>query len=76
MSIDIDMIWDKVQENNKKLESCKEHNFSIDLTPVRKFGKRYACEHCGGEIDSINKSWYEKGVEHGKLRRVLNELNE
>lgn len=66
MKIDSKQIWEEVKENHKKLDSCNKHDFSIDVTPAIKFGKKYKCSSCGGVVDGITKLWYEKGVEHGK----------
>lgn len=59
-----DTIYDiakKVKENQARLEACKYHNFQL----TEKQG-RYKCTNCNGEVDSINKSWYELGIEHGR----------
>lgn len=58
-------IMSEVVENMRKLDSCSKHNFTIDLHPDRKIGKRWSCENCGGEVDHSAVIWYEKGLEHG-----------
>lgn len=57
-------ILDEVRNNRKKLDGCIRHDFSIDLTPDKPFFKKYECTQCHGQVDSINKSWYEKGLSH------------
>ena len=63
-------IWEEVKENNRKLNSCPLHDFSIDLKPDRKLGKDWQCTQCGGNISSIDKSWYEKGLEHQRNKGI------
>lgn len=65
-----DEILKQVKENFRKLESCNNHDFSIDLTPDKKFNKKYQCTNCGGSIDWLNKSWYEKGKSHGNANSI------
>jgi hypothetical protein len=67
MKIDANEIWNEIQENHKKIESCNKHDFSIDLNPDKKFDKKYQCSKCGGHVDAIKKSWYEKGLKHGAV---------
>jgi hypothetical protein len=56
----------KVQANHKALASCAgPHDFSIDVTPTKTFGKRWRCSLCQGEIDSIAKIYYTEGLQHG-----------
>lgn len=59
-------IWQQVKENQRKLEACPRHDFSIDLKPDQSYGKRFCCSKCGGEVDHITKVWYETGVKHGR----------
>lgn len=73
MPLDAKEIFQQVKENSNKLNSCSRHDFSIDTTPDKKFGKRYKCVNCGGEIDSIEKYWYEKGLEHGS-KEVMSKM--
>jgi hypothetical protein len=66
--IDTKKIMREIYENRDKLRDCnKPHDFSIDLNPERKLGKRWKCSKCGGEIDAIGKMWYERGLEDGKI---------
>ena len=62
----MDRIWEKVKENRDKLKSCNRHEFSIDLDPEMILGKKWKCKNCLGTLDTVNKSWYEKGLTHGK----------
>lgn len=57
-------LWASVQANHDKLDGCKNHVFSIDLTPEKRFGKRWRCIYCGGEVDTVSKTWYELGRRH------------
>lgn len=60
-------MWSRVQENRKRMDACVgPHDFSIDLLPERTFGKRWRCTLCGAEIDGVDKSYYERGVAHGR----------
>lgn len=59
----MDKIWEFVKENHKKLNSCKLHEFE-DITPNRPLDKKYKCKNCGGELDSINVSYYNLGRKH------------
>jgi len=59
-------LFEQVQANRRKLDSCKLHKFSIDKTPNKKYDKKDECENCGGEVDSVRKMWYETGYEHAK----------
>lgn len=63
-----DEIWEGVQANHAKLNSCTLHDFSIDMNPDKTWGKRYQCTNCGGHVDAVTKGWYEKGLEHAKAR--------
>jgi len=59
-------IMAEVRENIRKLDSCKLHDFSIDLTPGRpiSMGMKWKCSKCGGEVDCTKKKWYELGLTH------------
>lgn len=64
-------ILSKAMENEKRLGSCKVHDFSIDVTPEKVMGKRWKCSKCLGETDNISKYWYNKGLEHGNDREFV-----
>lgn len=57
---------EQVKKNRETLMNCKQHDFSIDLTPERVLGKRWKCAECGGEVEGSEKHWYELGLKHGK----------
>lgn len=57
-------IFNEVKENHKKLRECKLHDFR-DITLDRKINKKYQCNNCKGEINSINHSWYLRGLRDG-----------
>ena len=59
-------IMAEVKENIRKLESCKFHDFSIDLNPDKVMFKKWQCSRCGGEVDCTKKQWYELGTAHQK----------
>lgn len=63
--MDVKKIFEQVKENHLKLESCSNHNFSIDLEPDKRLGKRWQCSNCMGEVTSSEKHWYETGLKHG-----------
>ncbi len=58
-------LLDAIIANNNVLEECSRHSFDIDISK-RVADKRWKCSNCGGELDDSRKSWYEKGLEHGK----------
>ena len=72
-----DEIWAEVMANKNKLEGCAgPHDFSICLdrhtkqpidnpTNIQLFGAYWRCSKCGGQVDAINKSWYNKGLKAG-----------
>jgi hypothetical protein len=71
-----DQILVQVRANTAKLEGCEgPHDFSIALdrytkepianpTPQQHFGCKWQCFKCGGYVDAINKSWYNRGLNH------------
>lgn len=59
-------VLDAIIGNSDILKACSRHSFDIDLNKERVAGKRWKCSNCGGEVDEIKKSWYEKGLEHGE----------
>lgn len=64
--IDTKEILKEIRENMARLESCAgPHNFSIDATPKKPLFKKWTCSKCGGTIDAINRTWYERGLKHG-----------
>ena len=61
----LNAIWDTVVANRDRLNGCAGHFFSVDLDPEKPLGKHWQCLVCGGEVDSIAKSWYEDGRRDG-----------
>jgi hypothetical protein len=64
MGLDLKKMATHIEENLRNLNKCTKHNFAIDITPEKKFDKRYKCTKCGGEVSATAKYWYEKGREH------------
>ncbi|TXH46421.1 MAG: hypothetical protein E6Q97_29635, partial [Desulfurellales bacterium] len=63
-------LWEAAKANQTRLRSCLgPHDFSRDLTPDRKIGKKWACLKCDGEIDDANRIWYQRGLDHGATAR-------
>ncbi len=60
------VIYEAVMDNQKKLESCKHHDFSIDTVPHTTIHKTWKCARCGGNVNSSAKMWYELGFLHGE----------
>lgn len=61
-------IWEEVKANHAKLDGCPgPHDFqpceSIRGTAVP---RRYRCAICGGEVDTINRRWYQRGLDHAR----------
>lgn len=63
-------IMEQVKQNHKLLNSCNLHDFSIDTTPDRTFGKKFKCSNCGGVVDATEKRWYELGLTHSSNRTL------
>lgn len=59
-------IFEGVQENHRKLNSCKCHDFSIELPGPTKLNPKWKCKNCGGVVESIEKKYYEQGFQHAK----------
>jgi hypothetical protein len=59
-------LFEQVKENHRILDSCTRHAFDIDKNPGQVFGKKWECSNCGGNVDSMAKLWYERGLQHGK----------
>ena len=60
-----------VLENNKLLNSCSFHIFDPIDDPH--LSRKFICKNCGGVVDAIRKSWYEKGIEHSQPREERND---
>lgn len=60
---DIKEIAIKVIENNKILNACSTHNFTL----IEK--RKWKCSNCGGVVDTTKKIWYEKGLKHAEGKK-------
>lgn len=68
---EVNSIFEKVKQNHRKLDNCKTpHEFE----PHERIGgeeskiyRNYKCKKCGGILDSINVSWYERGLKDGSI---------
>ena len=58
-------IWASVKANQKLLNSCFLHEFESHSDPS--MSRRFKCKNCNGVIGTVEKNWYEKGIEHGKV---------
>lgn len=58
-------LWDQVAARRTAMDGCGAHAF-VDITPDRKFGKRWRCSACGGEVDTTGRTLYDQGVAHGR----------
>jgi hypothetical protein len=73
-----DKILAEVLANNVALDRCVgPHDFSIALdrhtkkpmqntTQNQTFGCKWQCSKCGGYVDAINRTWYNRGLQHQK----------
>ena len=57
-------ILNEVKENHRKLNSCNNHNFVIEIPGHTKYDTRYQCSNCQGIVNSNMKKWYELGRLH------------
>lgn len=54
-----------VKENHAKLESCVgPHEFVLVESGPGGLPRKHQCARCGGKLDSVHVSWYNKGMEH------------
>jgi len=65
----VDLIWQEVRENHKKLDGCKVHNFGEIQYAVH---GRYECKNCGGIMTHLHMQMYTKGyVAAGKNKEDI-----
>lgn len=57
-------IWEQVQENRKKRESCHIHQFE---KTDKKFGSSYQCINCGCIENAAFIVAYKQGLQHGAI---------
>lgn len=50
----------KVQANRARLDGCARHRFEIGDPPYR-FGQKFECVNCGGEMDAVQAFRYCQG---------------
>lgn len=55
---DVQKIWRKARENNKRIESCSRHVFPADSV---RLGVKYRCLNCRGEMDAVSVKYYIEG---------------
>ena len=58
-------IWERVKKNSAALEGCLGRHEFRAVDPTKKFGGRYRCSKCHGEVDSTAHHWYTIGLTHG-----------
>jgi hypothetical protein len=54
-----------VKRNQATLASCPGPHDFVRVEPVKVFSK-YRCSLCGGVVDTLAESWYQKGLAHGR----------
>jgi hypothetical protein len=63
---EVGQIWQEVKSNYTKLSACGgPHLFTIPANR-RSFADDFICELCGGKVSSLEKTWYERGITHGR----------
>lgn len=60
---DLDKMKDAAKENQKRLETCADHDFQA-ITPGL-FGTKFWCYRCNGQVDGLTAKWYKIGRQHG-----------
>jgi hypothetical protein len=66
---EIDKIADEVRANHIRLHSCPGPHDFRPTDPAKKLGQTYLCTRCGGRLESVEHSWYEEGLAHGRAER-------
>lgn len=56
-------IMEDVRNNQKLLDNCCLHDFSIQI-PQNSIVSKWKCTNCGGIVGDTEKRWYEKGIQH------------
>ena len=64
---DVKGIWKSVKENHALLNSCSFHIFTPHPSP--NMSRRYVCDNCKGTVGSLEKVWYEQGIEHSQAKK-------
>jgi hypothetical protein len=66
-SAQVTRILADVRSNRAKLDGCVgPHDFSIEATPGRTFGRRLRCSKCRGDLDAVHVHYYNAGLKHGR----------
>lgn len=65
---DVRKIMDEVKTNLARLHTCVQHDFSLCVDPRERLNSRWRCVHCTGEVGVSEKSWYERGLQHGLMK--------
>ena len=53
-------IFEEVKANHARLAACERHDFEpIDAAKRR---SPHRCRRCGGELNALNVSWYNRGL--------------
>jgi hypothetical protein len=61
---DVHAIWKEVKANHARLDSCSgPHDFGPHVAALN---VNYTCNKCGGSVNASARSWYEKGLAHGR----------
>lgn len=53
-------LYQKARDNRNSLDACPRHKFKDTGAPIN-FQTRYACEHCGGQLNALEASQYVRG---------------
>lgn len=53
-------LFEQVKANRAKLDACQKHHFNIGDPPYR-FGAKFTCTNCGGEMDAVQAFRYCQG---------------
>lgn len=68
LGFDTNKIWQEVQANKTKRESCAGHDFVCNDTPI-KLGSKWTCSKCNCVERGDSIYWYLQGVKHGRASR-------
>ncbi len=68
MAIDYKAIFADVKANKAALDGCAGPHAFV-TTQAGKIGVKWRCGKCGGEVNAIDRYWYERGLAHGKAER-------
>lgn len=53
-------LWAQVKEELRRRDACAGHDFGPFPNPM-KLGHKHKCLHCGCEISTYDRTWYERG---------------